>query len=70
MSELIDDELDGVTGGAAAPAPSATGGSSCICPVCRKVTIKFSNRDTSVKCPNMNCKAEFWVVHGMLQRKA
>ena len=70
MSELIDDELDGVVGGAADPAPSATGGSSCTCPVCHKVTIKFNSRDTEVTCPNMTCKAQFWVVHGMLQRKA
>ena len=69
MSELIDDELDAVTGGAADPAPSATGGGSVKCPVCRIATIKFSSRDTSVKCPNMNCKAEFKVINGSLVKK-
>lgn len=68
MSELIDDELDAVTGGAADPAPSATGGSSCLCPVCKKVTIKFNNRDTYVTCPNMTCKAKLKVVNGTLQK--
>ena len=68
MSELIDDELDGVVGGASDPAPSAIGGSSCLCPACKKVTIKFNSRDTYVTCPNMTCKAKFKVVNGTLQK--
>ena len=69
MSELIDDELDGVVGGASDPAPSATGGSSVKCPVCNIAMIQFSNRDTEVTCPNMKCKAKLKVVNGSLVKK-
>ena len=66
MSELIDDVLDGVTGGAADPAPTATGSNAVKCPVCHIATLNISSRDTSVTCPNMKCRAKFSVSGGKL----
>lgn len=67
MSELKDNELDDVTGGAAEPPmPGPTGGVTYTCPNCKR-TINASSHDTKVTCPYVNCRRTYKVENGKLK---
>ena len=66
ISEMNEDILDDVIGGAAGPAaPVATDTITGRCPKCGQ-SITFNKRDFMLTCPNTRCRAKLTVKKGKL----